>query len=142
MRDRQIGASNVNCAPAQPARPPRGDRRRSSSRFCAFDLEDAEVRDVALGSLSPIVVCFVEDDDPQWEAVADVLESIASGALRCLVAAPSRCRTAAPLLGYRGITELLLLARGRPTDRLSLTTPSSRILALADAGPAALLDHG
>jgi hypothetical protein len=120
----------VNGAPAQPVRAPGGERRRSSSRFCAFGLQDAELRDVALGSLSPILVCFVEDDDPQWDAVADVLESVASGRLRCLVAAPSRCRTAAPLLGYRGVTELLLLAGGRPTDRISLSTPAAEIRTL------------
>lgn len=96
--------------------------RRSSSPFCALGIGDAELRDVAFGSLSPILVAFVEADDLRWEDVAELLESVASERLRCLLADPVRCRTAASLLGHTGGFEMLLVAHGRVARRIDAAT--------------------
>lgn len=104
--------------------------RRSSSRFCVFGIGDVELRDVAFGSLSPILVAFVEPEDPCWESVAVLLESVASEGLRCLLADPVRCRTTAPLLGHDGEVELLLVSHGRLAQRIDVSTPAAVVAEL------------
>lgn len=103
-------------------------RRGSASRYCAFGLGDGPLRDVALGSLSPVLVLFVEDDDPRWESLAVLAETIASASLRCLLADPRRCPTTALLLHHRGRRpELLLVVHGRTVRRLDLTTTAPTV---------------
>ena len=114
---------------------PARSRRTSSSRFCAFGIGDAELRDLAFGSLSPILVAFVEDGDPAWQGVARLLEAVASDRLRCLLADPLRCRTAAPLLGHAGTIELLLIDHGCLTRRIDVSTPPAGVVALVSGGP-------
>ena len=104
--------------------------RTSSSRFCVLGIGDVELRDLAFGSLSPILVAFVDEGDPVWESVAVLLESVASDRLRCLLADPVRCRTAAPLLGHAGVVDLLLVAHGRLARRIDASTPAAGVVRL------------
>lgn len=108
-------------------------RRTTSSRFCAFGVGDAELRDVAFGSLSPILVAFVGEGDPAWESIASLLETVASDRLRCLLVDPVVCPTSAPLLGHAGGVELLLVVRGSLAHRIDVATPPAGVADMVSA---------
>lgn len=102
--------------------------RRTTSPYCAFGLGDTALRDVAFGGLGPALVAFAGDQSPQWERTATLLETVASPNLRCLLADPRHCPTAAPLLGYAAGAELVLVFQGLPMRVIDPQTPAPEIV--------------
>lgn len=52
-----------------------------------------------------------------------MLEAVASTRVRCLLADPTRCRSAATPVGHRTASELLLFAHGCLIRRIGMATP-------------------
>ena len=94
----------------------RPDEAGSRSRYCVFDLGDHQFGDLVYGGLGRTLVAFVRHDDASRPRVREVLEELGSDRLRCVLADPETCPTAAARLAAPGGPRYLLFRNGQHVD--------------------------
>lgn len=102
----------------------------SRSRHCVFDLDDHQFGDLVYGGLGPTLVAFAHHGDPHRATLQGVMEELGTDRLRCVLADPDACPSAASRLVGPGQSRYLLFINGQQVEGFDTRTDGAVLVKL------------